>query len=120
MIEARDEGKILVESPEKVRKMSESQMPPADSFDELDDLEVDDDYQDSEQQAPTESIGDVFWDEYSRVWKAWKFVMRSWFSMPGKLSRIFIMELSRLWKYWLGDPVPPRSWEFRYPRHDEI
>lgn len=30
--------------------------------------------------------------------------------------RIAIVELSRLWDFWLGLPVKPRSWEFKPPK----
>jgi hypothetical protein len=33
---------------------------------------------------------------------------------------IFIMEMNRLWNYWLGLPVPPRSWEIQFPTHREL
>lgn len=33
--------------------------------------------------------------------------------------KISIMEFGRLWDYWLGLPVKPRSWEFRAPKPRE-
>ena len=35
-------------------------------------------------------------------------------------ARIIIMELNRLWNYWLGLRVPGPSWEFYYPGHQEL
>ena len=34
--------------------------------------------------------------------------------------KIFLSEMDRLWDYWLGLPVPPRSWEIRLPRREEL
>src|SRR4051812_35403558 len=33
---------------------------------------------------------------------------------------IIVMELNRLWNFWLGIPVPPRSWDFHFPTRDEL
>jgi hypothetical protein len=34
--------------------------------------------------------------------------------------KIFIMEMSRLWDFWLGLPMRPRSWEIKYPRREDL
>ncbi|KAK5087095.1 endoplasmic oxidoreductin-1 [Lithohypha guttulata] len=69
----------------------------------------------------------TFWEEVkvecTLVWKTYVMVLKSWWHMPFKLSRIAIMELNRLWSYWLGLPVPPRSWAIEFPtppRRDEL
>lgn len=53
--------------------------------------------------------------EFSLVWRTYLMVLRSWIELPGKVSSITIMELSRLWNYWLGLPVPRRSWDIHWP-----
>ena len=67
-----------------------------------------------------ETLAEIFWDEFSNVWKAYIYVLKSWVSMPFKAWAIIIMELNRLWDYWLGLPVPPRSWKIHMPRMDEL
>jgi len=61
--------------------------------------------------------------ECTLVWDTYMMVLNSWISLPFRLSRIFIMELNRLWNFWLGLPVPPRSWALEFPtapRRDEL
>lgn len=53
--------------------------------------------------------------ECSLVWRTYIMVLRSWVNMPFKISRIMIGELSRAWSYWLGLPVPPRTWAIEWP-----
>lgn len=53
--------------------------------------------------------------EFSLVWRTYLMVLESWINLPFKLSRILIMELNRLWSFWLGLPVPQRSWEIQFP-----
>ncbi|EEH17590.2 hypothetical protein PABG_00153 [Paracoccidioides brasiliensis Pb03] len=67
-----------------------------------------------------ESIMDLFWEEFNLVWRTYIYVLKGWINFPSTAWRILIMELNRLWDYWLGLPVPPRSWEIHIPRHDEI
>lgn len=66
------------------------------------------------------SISEVFWEEWRLVWAAYWYVMNSWLEFPGLALRIFIVELSRLWDWWLGLPMKERSWEFKFPSRDEL
>lgn len=59
-------------------------------------------------------------EELSLVWRAYIYVLRSWITFPAKIFRIFIVELSRLWSFWLGMEVQERSWDFRFPSRDEL
>lgn len=59
-------------------------------------------------------------DEWYLVWRALAFVVKSWIAIPGKAFKILIFEISRVWAYYLGLPVEPRSWEIRLPSRDEI
>ncbi|OJD35138.1 endoplasmic oxidoreductin-1 [Diplodia corticola] len=61
--------------------------------------------------TPWESVK----EEAELVWNAYWWVLRQWAAIPGKFIRITIVELSRLWDFWLGLPTKPRSWEFRKP-----
>ncbi|KAL3479006.1 endoplasmic reticulum Oxidoreductin 1-domain-containing protein [Aspergillus californicus] len=72
---------------------------------------------------------DTVWDdikaEFSVVWDTLIFVLKSWANIPKLLYEIGIMEVSRLWNYWLGLPVPPRSWKIKLPtrpppKHQEL
>lgn len=47
-------------------------------------------------------------------------VLNSWWEMPFKFSAILLMEMNRLWNFWIGLPVPPRSWDFHFPTRDEL
>ncbi|EHY61153.1 Endoplasmic reticulum oxidoreductin-1 [Exophiala dermatitidis] len=84
----------------------------------------DDDFQDFEDEPEPplveQTISEVFWSELDLVWRAYKMVLRSWVEMPFKFFAIFVMELNRLWNYWLGIPVPDRSWDFHFPTRDEL
>jgi hypothetical protein len=88
--------------------------------------------------SPESSLSEAFWNELDLIWRTYLFVLSSWVSMPFKLyvpeisnlsenlltlrSRwaIIVMELNRLWNFWLGMPVPPRSWDFHFPTRDEL
>lgn len=70
--------------------------------------------------ADSESLVDTFWEEFDLVWRAYVYVFKSWARLPSTLYHIAIMELNRLWSYWLGLPVPPRSWKIHYPSRDEL
>jgi len=79
------------------------------------------DSRETERQKPKEvTLTGVFWEEWYRVWRVYGMVWRSWFAVPGKVFTITIGEIDRLWSYWLGLPVRPRSWEFKFPHPDEL
>ena len=59
-------------------------------------------------------------DECYLVWRTFRHVLRSWMALPEKVMTIFLTETDRLWAFWLGLPVQPRSWEFRKPGKDEL
>ena len=80
------------------------------------------DYDDEEEEVlrPRQTIAEAFQAELSLVFRTWIYVLKSWVQMPGKVFKIVIMELNRLWSYWLGLPVNERSWEIKWPSHDEL
>jgi len=90
----------MVVSPETVP----SSPPPDPDFDDMEDP----------------SIGEVFDQELDRVIKAFRLVVRGWISFPKTLWHIVISELSRLWQFYIGLPVEPRTWKFQRPRLDEL
>ncbi|KAK4147789.1 endoplasmic reticulum Oxidoreductin 1-domain-containing protein [Dichotomopilus funicola] len=59
-----------------------------------------------------------FDDELQNVIRAFKFVVRSWFHVPSHVWAIVTSELKRLWQFYIGLPVSPRSWG--YARVDEL
>ena len=64
------------------------------------------------------TVREVIAREFRLVFNTWIYVLKSWFYMPGKIFKIMIMELNRLWNYWLGLPVPGRSWEWDWGMSD--
>ena len=67
-----------------------------------------------------EPLANTITSELRIVWRAYVYVLRSWITFPAKAFRIFIVELSRLWSYWLGLEVQERSWDFSFPNKDEL
>ena len=84
-----------------------------DDFDDLDD----DPYG---EQPETQTMSEAFWSEFELVWKTYIYVLSSWITFPFKAWAIVIMELNRLWNFWLGLPVPERSWDIKFPTRDEL
>ncbi|KAK4565582.1 endoplasmic oxidoreductin-1 [Recurvomyces mirabilis] len=85
---------------------------------ELDDFSHDTDAPEAE--LKPETLSEIFTQELALVWRAYVFVLKSWFGLPRKLGGIALSELERLWEFWLGRPVPGRSWEVRMPGRDEM
>jgi ERO1-like protein beta len=66
------------------------------------------------------SLKEEFYSELDLVWRTYKMVLRSWVELPFKFFAIFVMEMNRLWNFWLGLPVPERSWNLHFPTRDEL
>ncbi|KAF2869423.1 endoplasmic reticulum Oxidoreductin 1-domain-containing protein [Massariosphaeria phaeospora] len=66
------------------------------------------------------TVVDEFWAEIGLITRVFVYVMKSWVALPGKFVRIVLFELGRLWNYWMGLVVPPRSWEMRVPDRREL
>ncbi|KAL9610204.1 MAG: hypothetical protein Q9167_005081 [Letrouitia subvulpina] len=66
------------------------------------------------------SIPALFLEEFRLVFRTLGFVLRSWAAVPGKLTQIAVLEVSRLWNFWLGLPVQERTygWEWIQPSVD--
>ena len=82
--------------------------------------EDDDDDDDEDILHPKRTLWEEITDEWYLVWRTWRYIMRSWIRLPGLLFRVGVVEVSRLWAFWLGLPVQERSWEFRLPTRDEL
>lgn len=67
-----------------------------------------------------ESIGDIFRQEFTLLFRAVKFVIRQWIETPRKIGIIIYIEFMRLTEFWLGWPVRERSWNFHFPTRDEL
>ena len=83
-------------------------------------INMDDDDEDDEIIYPSGTVWEEVKAELNIVYKAYVWVLRSWVQMPAKLFKVGIMELGRLWNFWLGMPVGERSWEFTFPSRDEL
>lgn len=68
----------------------------------------------------TTTLWDEIVDECSLVFRAWVYVLKSWITLPGTLFKVGVVEMSRIWSFWLGLPVQERSWEFTFPTRDEL
>ena len=67
-----------------------------------------------------ESVYDSIMAELSLVWRTYVYVLRSWIELPGKIGRIFAIEASRLWAFWLGMPMVRREWEISRPAREDL
>ncbi|KAK0731387.1 endoplasmic reticulum Oxidoreductin 1-domain-containing protein [Lasiosphaeris hirsuta] len=63
---------------------------------------------------------DEFDDELALVMKAFKLVIKSWIDFPKTLWEIITSEVQRLWQFYIGLPVSPRTWKFQRPSLDEL
>ncbi|PLB50698.1 oxidoreductin [Aspergillus steynii IBT 23096] len=74
----------------------------------------------------TDTVMDDIKAEFSVVWDTFVYVAKSWLNAPQTIFEICVLEVNRLWSYWLGLPVPPRAWKIRLPGtpvsdgHDEL
>ncbi|KAI9732451.1 MAG: endoplasmic oxidoreductin-1 [Cirrosporium novae-zelandiae] len=120
------ETPVLEPEPETPAAPTEPQEPPTAEKEkeipqeELLDEDLFDDDEDDDYTGPTVTVAEAFWEEWNIVWSAAAWVIKSWIKFPVTAWRILIMECNRLWHYWLGLPVMPRSWEFRFPTRDEL
>ena len=115
MVAAELEGK----DPEATRNAAQAS--PSESFADLDELDDFDDFESPDSDPRDEmSFSEVFWAEFDLVFRAYKFVLRSWLELPKKTGSIVVLEFNRLWNFWLGKPIAPRSWRFKLPTRDDI
>lgn len=63
-------------------------------------------------------VKEVFNNEFTKVLLAFKVVIKTWFNIPSAIWNIFTSETKRLYQFWVGLPVSPRSWRFALPDLD--
>jgi len=84
----------------------------------------DEDEEDIPHLYPDDSEEETVWEsimaELTLVWRTYLYVLRSWIELPGKLGRIFAIEASRLWAFWLGMPMARREWEVSRPGREDL
>ena len=85
-----------------------------------DDSAEDDDEEIYNVTYPHDNVVDNIMDEWYLVWRTFRWVIRSWLEIPEKVMVVFLSEMDRVWSFWLGLPVQPRSWEFKTPSRDEL
>lgn len=66
------------------------------------------------------TVREMFDEELARVFRAFRIVIGHWISFPKTFFQIFTSELMRLWQFFIGLPVQPRTWEFKRPSLDEL
>ncbi|CZT19505.1 related to ERO1 protein, required for protein disulfide bond formation in the ER [Ramularia collo-cygni] len=119
MLQAEQDGKTTAE----IERVSDVVRPSiVTNFDDLDDLDDFEDYSTNPKKPSKkeQTIKEIFWEELNVVWSAYMFVLSSWVEMPFKISSIVALEVERLYSFWLGRPMKPRSWEIRFPKKDEL
>jgi hypothetical protein len=67
-----------------------------------------------------DSLKEEFNAEFERVVKAFKIVVRGWLNSPSMLWHIFSTETRRLYQFFVGLPVTPRTWSIELPHLDEL
>lgn len=75
-----------------------------------------------QESRPSEGLWDDLKTEFEVIWRTYIYVLKTWMYIPRTLFEILVLETGRLWNYWLGLPVPPRSWKIQLPRNlnDEL
>ncbi|KAF9894365.1 endoplasmic oxidoreductin-1 [Aspergillus nanangensis] len=63
----------------------------------------------------TDTIMDDIKAEFAVVWDTYVYVLKSWVNAPKTVWELGVLEINRMWSYWLGLPVPPRSWRIKTP-----
>ncbi|RFU28362.1 hypothetical protein B7463_g7960, partial [Scytalidium lignicola] len=107
-ISIEDDSELYHTSPSE----NESQKP-YNEFEEFEDEE-------RQRNRQSETLSEAFWTELNNIWKATKYVIKGWIGFPKAVWEIFVLEIYRLWQYYIGLPVSPRLWTIRIPRVDEL
>jgi hypothetical protein len=118
MIADEIESKVAT-TPQQATGAAQIRQSPAESLEMRDGP---DDFESPDSEAPEHQMtfSEEFWQEFDLVFRAWKLIMRSWIGLPQKLGSILTIELGRLWNFWLGKPVRPRSWAIEFPTRDDL
>ncbi|TKA23062.1 hypothetical protein B0A50_07379 [Salinomyces thailandicus] len=92
----------------------------ASNFDDLEELDDFPDLSPPSDRRKAPSISEAFWSELDLIWRAYKYVLWSWSQLPRTLGTVAATEVSRLWDFWLGRPIRPRTWEIRLPKREDL
>ena len=78
-------------------------------------------YNETETQQPIISASESAWRELDLIYRTTLHVLREWAGLPKKIGRFAIMEVDRIWRFWLGLPMPEIIYEWTKPlRRDEL
>ncbi|RAR15622.1 endoplasmic oxidoreductin [Stemphylium lycopersici] len=66
----------------------------------------------------------TFWEEvkaeFNLVKRTFYYVLYQWSQLPSRFGRIFVLEMRRVYNWWMGFVPGPRSWEIRIPNRNEL
>ncbi|EMD66956.1 hypothetical protein GGP41_005415 [Bipolaris sorokiniana] len=64
------------------------------------------------------------WDEvkaeFNLVKRTVYYILYQWTQIPGRFTKIFILEMRRAYNWWMGFVPGPKTWEIRIPTRDEL
>ncbi|EFR02134.1 endoplasmic oxidoreductin-1 [Nannizzia gypsea CBS 118893] len=106
---------IAAQEAEKAASEKQEEQPVVDDIEDEPDM-----YTQSEDEYKSPGIMAMIKEEATLIWRAYIFIVKSWINFPFLAWEIMVLELNRLWSFWLGLPVPPRAWEFHFPNVDEL
>ncbi|PQE29995.1 endoplasmic oxidoreductin-1 protein [Rutstroemia sp. NJR-2017a WRK4] len=67
-----------------------------------------------------QTFSEAFWEEFDLVWRVYKYVVYGWIRFPITMWEIFVLEMARIWEFYIGLPVTPRKWKLVQPNLDEL
>ncbi|KAI4865023.1 endoplasmic oxidoreductin [Hypoxylon rubiginosum] len=130
MVEAEERPNAKTTIPDRAKKphavnlsQSPSESKSADAGSEYEDEDWDkeeDDVPPKRGRREPETAKEIFDDEFTKIIKVAKLVVKTWVTFPKTLFFIAISELNRLWEFYIGLPVTPRNWRFERPSLDEL
>ncbi|KAI2614847.1 endoplasmic oxidoreductin [Hypoxylon sp. NC1633] len=131
MVEAEERSSAKTTIPDRAKKphavgvsQSRSEATSAESEPDFEDdewdMDEDDDVPPRRERPDPETTKEMFDDELSKVIKVLKIILKTWVTFPKTLFFIVLSELNRLWEYYIGLPVTPRTWHFVRPSLDEL
>ncbi|KAI1774765.1 endoplasmic oxidoreductin [Hypoxylon cercidicola] len=130
MVEAEEKLNAKNAIPDRAKKphaVNLSQSPSETKSADADSEYEDDDWDKEEGDVPPrrarpepETAREIFDDEFTKVVKVVKIVLKAWVTFPKTLFFIVVSELNRLWEFYIGLPVTPRNWRFERPSVDEL
>ncbi|KAK4218300.1 endoplasmic reticulum Oxidoreductin 1-domain-containing protein [Rhypophila decipiens] len=96
---------------------------PSDSVETTSSEEFEDKFPEDEEPAggrPQRTFKEDADEEFARIYKAVRHVLKSWWSIPKTIWLIISVEVPRLWQNYIGLPVSPRTYKLERPNLDEL